>query len=129
MLKAMVEALAIGIFADESMQRRLQQATGGRVSVLNTLTELQRFARGQTKAVLFVDPVRIPAEYRRDLLRRILAPRRIHTVAYIRLDTAIAPILLEMGRMGFKHCLLFGAVDDLAGIHATLVNAALQLQA
>jgi hypothetical protein len=129
MLEAMVEALAIGIFADEAMQRRLQRATTRQISVLNTLTELERFAKGQSRAVLFVDPLLIPAEYRRDTLRQLLAPRRIETVAYARLTHHAAPVLLEMGRMGFRHCLLFGADDDVADIHAALAQAVLRLAA
>ncbi|HEY3221326.1 MAG TPA: hypothetical protein VGJ80_11390 [Gemmatimonadales bacterium] len=118
---------SIGLLVDQAMERRLRRALP-RVpfTALKDWLDLAFFDLESPAVAFIVDPTLLPAEHRRETMRRLGERRHVPVILYagmMRPDLAL--ILLEMGKLGVRHVLLHPVEDDSEAIRSALTSAVL----
>ena len=124
MLEPMTEGPSIGILVDRGVEKRLRRALPHcQLVVLPDWVELAFFDLESSPWALFVDPMLIPAKHRPETMRQLGKRGRAPLILYTNLTTAVAPVLLEVGKLGFASLLVAGIDDGPDEVRAILVKA------
>jgi len=129
MLRAMTAQPPIGLLVDEAMARRLRRAIPSMPFIaMNDWLELAFFDLESRAAAFIIDPTLVPAEHRSETMRRLGERRRVPIILYSRImSPELAPVMLEMGRLGISRLLLHGLDDD-AEVARSVLSSALHYE-
>jgi hypothetical protein len=120
----MTEGPSIGILVDRGVEKRLRRALPGFPLVaLPDWVELAFFDLESSPWALFVDPMLIPAKHRPETMQHLGRRGCAPLILYAKLTPDVAPVLLEMGKLGFRFFLAAEIDDGPDEVRAILVKA------
>jgi hypothetical protein len=126
MLKAMSVRPSIGLLLNPAMERRLRQTVPSiPFTTLTDWLDLAFFDLESLPAAFVVDPALLPPEHRIQTMRRLGERRHVPVILYAQMTPDLAPILLEMGKLGLRHFMFFNVDDDRDVVRSVLASAVL----
>ena len=127
MLLTMIARPSIGLLVTQAMEHRLRRALPSvRFSTAKDWLELAFLDLESPIIAFFVDPTLLPPEHRTETMRQLGKRRHVPVILYTQVMTPeLAPILLEMGKLGIYHLMFVNHEDEREGVRSVLTSALL----